>query len=146
MLPNTTITIRSSNVSWMLSLMGRSQILKLRGMRSMIPYCGSMMNTLFYVILLPYVQVQEAVSEAYKDKQNWNKMCLVNIANAGYCFLIQQSGLELAVAAQPRFEICGAHLQWFGPQLIPERPGPKNWFVGQQDFAECADIVKNRSW
>lgn len=31
-----------------------------------------------------YVQVQEAVSEAYKDKQNWNKMCLVNIANAGY--------------------------------------------------------------
>ncbi len=31
-----------------------------------------------------YVQAQEAVSEAYKDKQNWNKMCLVNIANAGY--------------------------------------------------------------
>lgn len=31
-----------------------------------------------------YVQAQEAVSEAYKDKQNWNKMCLINIANAGY--------------------------------------------------------------
>ena len=30
-----------------------------------------------------YVKAQEKVSELYQNKQNWQRMCLMNIANSG---------------------------------------------------------------